>query len=284
MTPCLERLPEEVGAWGNLQRIFLQCCNRLTSLPDSVGDWECLEEAEFSNSRMSGLPEQVGEWKRLKSLDLSYSELLTMLPDAAARWEKLRWASFQGCNKLRDLSKCGRGWNSLEEIILGGIEGLPEGVEQWSNLKLINLSRLSRLRSRSQWFQYWGADFGLRAPPEAVGNWRLLEIIDFSGCRTFRCLPQGVKSWENVREVTLGSLQDLPAAAGLWLKLQSLKIEDYEPEIPEDAVGKWKELTSLNLSGAKLPDSVCAWERLEGIQLACPLLERLGEGVRGWKS
>jgi hypothetical protein len=73
------------------------------------------------------------------------------------------------------------------------------------------------------------------------------------------------------------------SAAALWLKLQSLKIGDYEPEIPEGAVGKWKELTSLNLSGAKLPDTLCAWERLEGIQLACPLLERLGEGVRGWK-
>jgi Leucine-rich repeat (LRR) protein len=289
MTPYLETLPEEVGAWRNLQRIFLKRCIRLTSLPDSAGDWECLEEAEISNSRLSGLPEQVGAWKKLNSLDLSDSELLIMLPAATAGWEKLRWASFRGCSKLRNLSEIGRGWNSLEEIERGRIEGLglPEGVGQWSKLKRI---KLSWCKSGGQWFHQRGAETccGLQTLPEAVENWRLLEIIDLSGCRTFRCLPRGVGSWENVREVTLGSLQDLPAAAGRWLKLQSLKIESYKPEtLPEGVVGEWKELTSLHLSGAKLrelPNSVCAWERLEEIQVACPLLERLAEGVRGWKN
>ena len=82
----LTSLPEEVGEWKSATLIDLSG-NQLTSLPAEVGEWKSATLINLSNNQLTSLPPEVGEWKSATSIYL-HNNQLTSLPAEVWRMEK----------------------------------------------------------------------------------------------------------------------------------------------------------------------------------------------------
>jgi Leucine-rich repeat (LRR) protein len=70
----LTSLPESIGNLKNLETLDLSD-NKLTSLPDWVGNLKNLDYLDLSDNKLTSLPESIGNLKNLDYLDISYNPI-----------------------------------------------------------------------------------------------------------------------------------------------------------------------------------------------------------------
>ena len=142
----LTELPESLGQFTQLQSLDLSG-NKLTALPDSVGQLSQLQWLDLSGNRLTSLPESIGQLTQLQSLYLS-SNQLTALPGCLGQLTQLLALNLYD-NQLMTLPESLGHLTQLLELDLSGnqLAPLPESLGQLMQLQKLDLgsNRLTAL-------------------------------------------------------------------------------------------------------------------------------------------
>jgi len=106
----LTTLPESIGNLTNLEQLWLSL-SKLTTLPENIGNLKKLGELWLYNNNLTSLPESIGNLTNLTYLGL-YSNKLASLPDSIGN--------------LKNLGRLGLSFNQLTT--------LPESIGKLKNL------------------------------------------------------------------------------------------------------------------------------------------------------
>jgi len=137
--PELASLPQSIGALQSLKFLFINSlgergpsyyrpsqdaragfkrAEKLTTLPESIGDLRCLEEIDIYGTNISALPESLGHLENLCILYLDYNTLTT-LPKSVGNLKQLTHLSVKE-NRLK---------------------ALPQSLVELTNLRYLDLSK-----------------------------------------------------------------------------------------------------------------------------------------------
>jgi Leucine-rich repeat (LRR) protein len=213
-----ETLPDQLGDVENLRKLYLTR-GIVTSLPESFGNLQKLEELSLSAHRFSRLPEPVtrltnlrtlnlpsnqieelpesfGDLASLEDLDLALNRIRT-LPEAFGRLTNLKRLDLNS-NHLRSLPASFGDLVSLEELYLQMNSGLLNPKSDPSNSKiLLELPNLKEL---------WISNTGAIWFPEPIAI-RLRE----HGCKVFFETFQSTDPYDDSRDFVKHSYFDLPS-------------------------------------------------------------------------
>ena len=84
----LTSLPESIGNLKNLRRLSISR-NQLISLPDSIGNLIRLEYLYVQRNQLTSLPHSIGNLRNLRYLHLNFNKL-TSLPESIGNLENLK--------------------------------------------------------------------------------------------------------------------------------------------------------------------------------------------------
>ncbi|KAJ4846009.1 hypothetical protein Tsubulata_019554, partial [Turnera subulata] len=95
----LERLPTNVTTLCKLQTLMVEDCQRLTTLPESIGNLKHLRHLSLARASMRLLPDSVEKLKDLRYLDLRGSEI-ERLPESICGMYYLQTSILRYCTQL----------------------------------------------------------------------------------------------------------------------------------------------------------------------------------------
>ncbi len=130
----LTSLPESIGNLTSLTNLDLSR-NYLTSLPESIGNLTSLTNLNLFNNCITSLPESIGNLKLLTNLNL-LKNILISLPDSIGNLKLLKKLNLYD-NSLTSLPESIRNLSSLEELDL-----IKNPIKTLPNLPIDLLKRL----------------------------------------------------------------------------------------------------------------------------------------------
>ena len=86
----LTKLPESIGNLTNLEILWLEH-NYLTKLPESIGNLTNLEALRLSYNKLTELPDSIGNLTNLEELDLDYNKLTELPESIGSNLTNLKW-------------------------------------------------------------------------------------------------------------------------------------------------------------------------------------------------
>ena len=130
----LKTLPASIGKLTNLKFLSLQTNLKLTELPKSIGNLQCLQVLDVSQTRLTSLPVELGYCLQLVSLSANRCRLKT-LPETIGNLLNLKYLSVI-YNKLEKLPQSIGNLESLTSIRLveNKLTGLPKTFVNLDNL------------------------------------------------------------------------------------------------------------------------------------------------------
>ena len=117
----LTSLPDTIGDFPYLTELKLQD-NRLESLPDTIGNLQSLQELYLHHNKLKYIPETIGNLKTLEVLDLAHNAL-DHLPDSIGSLRSLRILDLDN-NQLSSLPDVFSGMKSLRAVRLRHNKGI----------------------------------------------------------------------------------------------------------------------------------------------------------------
>jgi hypothetical protein len=239
-------LPENVGQLDQL-RVFQAEMNKLTALPESIGNLQRLEKLDLS-----------GSWSRNDNIPM-YNAIKT-LPASFGKLRKLReWKMDE--NGLESLPDSIGGCSGLITVSLNHnhLKKLPVGVSLWQMCENLNLRAnkftdfpqvLSMLKRLDQ------LDLGFNEIdriPEIIGQFANLTLLILNGNKISK-LPDALFGLKKLATLGLGQNQitEIPLTF-TKLSLRSLSLEDNQlPNLPYHL---WSEenLETLRITGNPFP-------------------------------
>ncbi len=186
--------------------------NRLSSLPEKIGQLKNLQELNLWNNKLSTLPESITQLENLQELNLGYNQL-SMLPESITKLENLQKLNLWG-NQLSTLPESIIQLEKLTHLDLGfnQLNAIPENIGQLKKLQTLKLgyNQLSKLpESITQLEKLTRLDLGynqLSAIPENIGQLKQLKYLDL-GNNKLSTLPENITQLENLQELNLGNNQ-----------------------------------------------------------------------------
>ncbi|KAM3322643.1 hypothetical protein P3S67_003794 [Capsicum chacoense] len=171
----LQSIPD---ASRNLESLYIEGCNKLATLPNSVFESQQLED--LSIIRCSGLveiPTSLGFQKKLNRLAIYSCENLKKLP-SYIQMESLRLIDLNNCPKLDAFPEINGDMHCLIRLTLNstGIRELPSSIGNLSGLFHLNLNGCEDLVSL----------------PNSVCNLMNLEYLHLRGCKKLEKLPENI--------------------------------------------------------------------------------------------
>jgi Leucine-rich repeat (LRR) protein len=138
-TEKLTELPESLGQVTQLQVLYLEN-NQLTALPESLGQLTRLESLFLDNNQLTALPESLGQLSRLATLNLKNNQL-TALPESLSRLTRLH-TLFLESNQLTTLPESLGQLSRLTYLDLESnqLTALPKSLGQLSQLAALYVS------------------------------------------------------------------------------------------------------------------------------------------------
>lgn len=136
----LTELPESLGQLTQLQSLNLSG-NQLTTLPESLGQLSRLQSLNLFNNKLMAVPESFGQLTQLRSLDLAVNQL-TALPKSLGQLRQLRILDLFN-NQLTALPEWLGQLTQLESLYLSNnqLTALPESLAQLEHLEKLNLDK-----------------------------------------------------------------------------------------------------------------------------------------------
>ena len=213
-------LPESIGNLNNLQNLFLDN-NQLTSLPESIGNLNNLQVLSMSNNQLTSLPESIGNLNNLQLLSLMNNQL-TSLPDSFGDLKNLQSLLLMN-NQLTSLPESFGDLKNLQSLLLmnNQLTYLPESIGNLVNLKNLYLGNNQ-----------------LTSLPESIGN--LVNLTDLTlQYNQLTYLPEGIGNLKSLEELNLtnNQLTSLPESIGnLKINLLNLENNPQLTSLPESIV------------------------------------------------
>ena len=146
MSNRLTSLPESIGQLQNLS-VFNVEGNRLGSLPESIAQLQKLSMLFLNNNRLASLPESLGQLQNLRELQVANNQL-AFLPESIGQLHKLYMLRL-GVNRLTSLPESIGQLHALKKLDLTGnfLTSLPQSTAQLQDLTVLFLdgNRLASL-------------------------------------------------------------------------------------------------------------------------------------------
>ncbi|KAJ4822555.1 hypothetical protein Tsubulata_128779 [Turnera subulata] len=98
----LEKLPKVVTTLCKLQTLAVEGCERLTTLPDSIGNLKHMRHLSVKQTSLRVLPDSIGKLKELRHLDLGGTKI-ERLPESICGLYYLQTLNLAYCCKLVEL-------------------------------------------------------------------------------------------------------------------------------------------------------------------------------------
>ena len=245
--------------------------NKLTTLPESIGNLSSLKELNLENNNLITLPESIGNLSSLKELNLENNNL-RILPESIGNLSSLEKLNLDG-NILLTLPESIGNLSSLEKLTLyhNHITSLPESIGNLSSLKELRLhyNQLSTL-------------------PESVTKLTLLEILILFENK-LSTLPESIGDLESLKELDLNTNQllILPESITKLTSLEKLDLGSNSLTTLPESIGNLRSLKKLNLYKNKittLPESIGNLRSLERLKLVNNKLLTLPESIGNLRS
>ena len=225
----LSSLPESIGNLTQLQR-FSCSMNQLTTLPESIGNLTQLQKLQCESNKLTTLPESIGNLTQLKELDCNRNQL-TSLPE-----------SIENLTQLLELTCSDNQLTSLPESIgnLTQLQSLNCSDNQLSTLpeSIGNLTQLKYL---------WCTDNQLTTLPESIGNLtQLQELMCTSNKLT--TLPESIGNLTQLQRlwIKLNELTTLPESIGNLTQLQWFNCGSNRLTTLPESIGNLTQLEKFN--------------------------------------
>ncbi|KAM3337613.1 hypothetical protein P3S68_031938 [Capsicum galapagoense] len=240
----LESIPD---ASRNLESLYIEGCNKLATLPNSVFESQQLEHLSIIQcSGLVEIPTSLGVQKKLYRLAIYRCENLKKLP-SYIQMESLQLIDLNNCPKLDAFPEINGDMHCLKKLTLNstGIRELPSSIGNLSSLFHLNLNGCEDLVSL----------------PNSVCNLMNLEYLHLRGCKKLEKLPENIGDLfshvlQHVQHSSSFILHELSGLSSLTdLHLSNLNILGGLPE----ELGSLLFLDELNLSGSNvscLPKSI----------------------------
>lgn len=134
----LREVPSEVWTLTDLADLQLSN-NKLTCLPEGLGNLKHLERLGLAGNRLRSLPESIGNCVKLEGL-WAHGNVLGSLPSAIGKCEWLRHLMLAG-NRLRALPDGIGDLDALEELSAPGnrLRAIPETIVGCASLRTLDL-------------------------------------------------------------------------------------------------------------------------------------------------
>jgi leucine-rich repeat protein SHOC2 len=193
---------------------------KLTELPDSIGDLDSLVELDLSNNQLTCLPDSIGNLTKLTRLNLE-SNRLTRLPESIGNLVKL----------------------TVLNIYRNRLTELPESIG--------NLTKITQLRP----CKAGSAKGSLKKLPESIGNLSKLNRLSLQRCQLNE-LPESIGKLSKLKflNVDENSLSDLPESIGKLAQLQELKLSGNQIAKLPQSMANLRNLETLFIDRNPLTD------------------------------
>ena len=228
--------------------------NRLTAVPDSIGQLTQLTSLDLSDNRLATVPDSIGLLTQLTSLDLSGNRLTTV-PDSIGQLTQLTSLDLSD-NRLTAVPDSIGQLTQLTSLDLSDnrLTTVPDSIGQ--------LAQLTRLPLKSN---------QLTAVPDSVGQLTQLRKLYLSK-NSLTAVPDSIGQLTQLTELYLRSnqLTTVPDSIGQLTQLTSLNISSNRLTAVPDSIGQLTQLTSLDLSNNQLtavPDSIGQLTQLTSLEL-----------------
>jgi leucine-rich repeat protein SHOC2 len=216
---------------------------KLTELPDSIGELDSLLELDLSNNQLIRLPDSIGNLTKLTYLNLR-SNHLNELPNSIGKLRKLKTLVIH----KNSLIKLPESISNLTQITrlrlddhpsqISGIELLPENIGDLVNLTFLYVS-----------------DCQLMDLPTSMSNLKKLSQL-YLICNQIATLPIIITHLTGLNHLSLkgNKLTVLPENIRKLTRLKKLDISDNQiTELP-DSMSELTNLFKLDLDGNRITD------------------------------
>ncbi len=261
----LTTLPESIGQFSNLETLNLSGV-KLTSLPESIGNLYNLETLNLSESELTSLPESIGNLFSLETLNLSRTKL-TSFPESIEQLSNLKTLNLSEAG-LTSLSESIGDLSSLKRLDLSNNQliSLPDCIGQISGLNNLDLSNNE-----------------LTSLPESIGQLSKLFVLDLSNNK-LTSLPESIGQISWLRSLRLASnkLTSLPESVGQISGLNNLDLSNNELTNLPESIGQLSRLLGLSLATnqlTSLPESIGQLSKLQGLDLSRNQLASLPKSI-----
>lgn len=206
---------------------------KISSLPESIGDFEMLEYLDLSNNLLTSLQSSIGNLSHLIEFNLRNNKRLETLPGSLGQLSKLKKLNLYQCN----------------------LSALPENIGNLSSL---------------EWLRVPGNQ--LTSLPESLSNLSNLERLDIEN-NQLEALPESIGSLQNLRKLIVykNKLKSVPNGILRIKKFTKLEFKENEiTALPSNLLEDGRHLTGLffedNQIGS-LPEGLEKLDRLTYLSL-----------------
>ncbi len=249
----LSSLPDSIGNLKNLTRLYLRY-NKLTELPDSIGNLKGLQELSLWSNKLSSIPESIGVITNLQELSLSNNKL-SSLPESIGNLTNLQTLDL-AMNNLSSLPNSIGNLTNLTTLYLNNnqLTLLPENIGDITNLTILELqyNKLTEL-------------------PESIGNLKNLIRLNLPHNQLTK-LPGSISNLKNLKYLSLSHNQftELTENIGNLTNLKYLPLSHNQLTKLPESIGNLPSLQELNLQGnnlSSLPKSITKLTNLQTLVL-----------------
>ncbi|KAJ0579571.1 putative TIR domain, P-loop containing nucleoside triphosphate hydrolase [Helianthus annuus] len=267
----IENLPSSIGNLNKLVNLSFSYCRKLKTLPGSICSLLHLRVLDLEICGIEELSEDIGQLECLEELDLSDSEI-KHLPDSICKLKHLKTLILRSCKIIRDIPPSICKLKHLKELDLSycyELEKLPENLGDLESLNILDLTSTK-----------------IRDVPSSICKLKHLDFLGLSNCSRLEKLPENIGDLESLYTLHLTStkIRDIPPSI---CKLKHLKFLNLSycfglEKLPEN-IGDLESLYTLNLTSTKIrdvPSSICNLKHLNHLRLSnCSGLEKLPENI-----
>lgn len=219
---CLQNIPGSLFSnWSvSLQYLDLRD-NKLTVLPDELGDLLHVKELYLSNNLLTTLPDSIGKCSEVEIL-LANKNQITSIPLALNTCTNLQHLDFAS-NKLIDVPPVVLSTLvNLQDLFLGGnkITDIPSDIGNCVSLQVLSLSSNS-----------------LKSLPESIGNLSNLREI-YCGNNPMSSLPPTITGWVQLQQGIFRNCKLKALPPGIETTWKAAKFIDVRAKGKKDTICK----------------------------------------------